>query len=89
MAEHDLDRILAALNQHHQRATYSAVAALLGRTPRHLMHCKPRLPDNSWVVSKATGRPSGYADEMIHPQLMDNATVIRTREELAAWLARQ
>ena len=87
MADHDLDGILAALNHHHQRATYSAVAALLGQTPRLLMHDKPREPGNSWVVSKATGRPSGYKDEMIHPQLMDSEVVLRTRDELATWLA--
>jgi len=38
----DLDQVLAALNQHHQRATYSAVAGLLDQSPRLLMRTRPR-----------------------------------------------
>jgi hypothetical protein len=75
------------LNHHQQRATYSAVAALLGQTPRLLMHGRPRAPDNSWIVSKTTGRPTGYADGDVHPQLTVNETVLTTRGELASWLA--
>jgi hypothetical protein len=84
---HDLDGVLAALHHHQQRATYSAVAALLGQTPRLLMHGRPRAQENSWIVSKTTGRPTGYADEDVHPQLTANETVLTTREELASWLA--
>ena len=84
---HNLDDIIAALNQHQQRATYSAVAAVVGQTPRLLMRGKPREAANSWIVSKTTGRPTGYADTDVHPQLTANAAVLRTREELTAWLA--
>ena len=87
MTTHHLDGILAALNQHHQRATYGAVAALLGQTPRLLMHGKPREQENSWIVSKTTGRPTGYADDDVHPRLTSNDAILRTREELATWLA--
>ena len=87
MRTHQLDDILSALNQHHQRATYSAVAALLGDTPRLLMHGRPREQGNSWIVAKDTGRPSGYAEADVHPELMANEKVLMTREELAAWLA--
>ena len=87
MPIHDLDAILAALNHHQQRATYSAVAALVDQTPRLLMHGRPRAPENSWIVSKTTGRPTGYADEVIHPELTANAAVLTTRNELADWLA--
>ena len=87
MTTHHLDGILTALDQHHQRATYSAVAALLGQTPRLLMHGKPRAQSNSWIVSKTTGRPTGYTDADVHPQLAANETILKTREELAAWLA--
>jgi hypothetical protein len=83
----DLDGVIAALNRHQQRATYSAVAALLGQTPRLLMHRQPRAQENSWVVSKSTGRPTGYADADIHPALSTNETVLCTREELVSWLA--
>jgi len=87
MPTHDLDAVLAALNRHQQRATYSAVAALLGQTPRLLMHGRPRAPENSWIVSKSTGRPTGYADGDIHPHLTTIETVLTTREDLASWLA--
>jgi hypothetical protein len=89
MSTHHLDGILTALNQHQQRATYSAVAALLGQTPRLLMHGKPREQGNSWIVSKTTGRPTGYADSDVHPQLAANETILKTREELADWLERR
>jgi hypothetical protein len=84
---HDLDGILAALNHHQQRATYSAVAALLGHTPRLLMHGRPRAAENSWIVSKTTGRPTGYADTDVHPKLTANEAILTTREELTSWLA--
>jgi hypothetical protein len=87
MTTHDLDGILAVLNHHRQRATYSAVAALLGQTPRLLMHKRARAPENSWIVSKTTGRPTGYPDSDVHPQLTVNETVLTTREELESWLA--
>ena len=69
MTTHDLDGILAALNHHRQRATYGAVAALVGQTPRLLMHGRPRAQANSWIVSKSSGRPTGYADADVHPEL--------------------
>ncbi|MGE5099542.1 MAG: hypothetical protein ACM3SX_06110 [Deltaproteobacteria bacterium] len=87
MTAYDLDGILAALNSHQQRATYSAVAALVGQTPRLLMHGKPREQGNSWIVSKTTGRPTGYVDADVHPHLTAQDTILTTREELAAWLA--
>lgn len=87
MTAYDLDGILAALNSHQQRATYSAVAALVGQTPRLLMHGKAREQSNSWIVSKTTGRPTGYADADVHPQLTTQETILTTREELATWLA--
>ena len=82
-----LDAVLAALHQHQQRATYSAVAALLGQTPRLLMHGQPRAPENSWIVSKHNGRPTGYRDADIHPELTANEMILTTREELTTWLA--
>jgi hypothetical protein len=84
---YDLDGILAALNSHQQRATYGAVAALVGRTPRLLMHGRAREQGNSWIVSKTTGRPTGYVDADVHPQLAAHETILNTREELADWLA--
>jgi len=84
---HNFDGVIAALNRHQQRATYSAVAALVDQSPRLLMYKRPRTQETSWVVSKATGRPTGYDDADVHPQLTVNETVLSTREELEAWLA--
>jgi hypothetical protein len=84
---YDLDGVIAALNQHRQRATYSAVAAMLGQSPRLLMHGHPRAQENSWIVSKSTGRPTGYADTDVHPELTANDAVLTTREQLSVWLA--
>jgi hypothetical protein len=86
MTRIDLDLVLAALNQHQQRATYGAVAALVGQTPRTLMRTRPRERANSWVVSKTTGKPTGYGDGDVHPELTANAQVLQTEDELAAWL---
>ena len=83
----DLEGIIAALNRHQQRATYSAVAAFLGQSPRLLMHKQPRVQENSWIVSKNTGRPTGYPDADVHPSLTANEAVLTTREELESWLA--
>ena len=88
MHTHDLDGILSALNQHQQRATYSAVAALVGESPRLLMHGRTREQGNSWIVSKNTGRPTGYSDADIHPRLTANETILATREELEGWLGK-
>ena len=86
MAQHTLDDILSALDSHQQRATYSAVASLLDRTPRMLMRGRDRAPSNSWIVSKTTGRPTGYTDENVHPRLLSNDRVLGSREELSTWL---
>ena len=87
MSTQDLDGILAALDHHQQRATYSAVAALLGRSPRLLMNGRTRERGSSWIVSKSTGKPTGYADTDLHPQLTATENILSTREELATWLA--
>ncbi len=86
MAAHQLEDILTALGTHHQRATYTAVAELVGTTPRLLMRGKPRGPDNSWIVSKSTGKPTGYAAADVHPQLTAVETVLTTAGDLEAWL---
>ena len=65
------------------------IAAVLDQAPRMLMRGKPRAPSNCWIVSETTGRPTGYADADLHPELMSNEAVLKTREELAAWLASQ
>ena len=84
--DHDIGRIVEVLERHRQRATYGAVAGLLGLSPRSLMHGQDKKPRNSWVVSSATKRPSGYTEEQVHPQLQAHPNVLSTSAALAAWL---
>ncbi len=82
-----LDHVLATLEQTRQRATYGAVARLLGKPPRALMRGRERGPRHSWVVSRSNGLPTGYDESLLHPELALNAHVIDSREELESWIA--
>lgn len=86
MIDPRMDQILDALDASCQRATYGAVAALLGTAPRTLMSGRARDPRHSWVVSRKTGQPTGYSPDEVHPRLLENARVLGGREELEQWL---
>lgn len=81
-----VDAVIEVLARHSQRATYGAVGGLIGFPAQSVMSGKPKTPRNSWVVSKATGRPTGYLASETHPALEQNPDVISTPEALAAWL---
>ena len=81
-----MDQILDALHDHHQRATYGAVAAVLGTAPRTLMKGRERDARHSWVVSRKTGEPTGYEPGQMHPEFVRSDRVIETRDELEKWL---
>ena len=81
-----IDAIVDVLNQHHQRATYGAVAELLGRPSRNLMSECPKNKRYSWIVSQKDGMPSGYSSFQKHPSLMENEDILSTRDELVEWL---
>lgn len=81
-----LTEILFALQDARQRATYGAVAGALGAVPYFLMSGRPRDPLHSWVVSKASGRPTHYPDDAVHPDLLVRDRVIDTASDLEAWL---
>jgi hypothetical protein len=83
---HSLDEIVEQLDRHHQRATYGAVAALVGQAPRSLMKGRQRAPRYCWVVSSTSSLPTGYADEEKHPALEERTEVLTTREALLNWL---
>jgi hypothetical protein len=89
MAENNMDQILDRLNDAHQRATYGAVAAVVGSAPRTLMTGRERDLRHSWVVSRKSGQPTGYEADQVHPDLMRSERVLETREELERWLAMQ
>ena len=92
----NLDSIVTRLNDRKQRATYGAVAGLLGVMPRGLMTGRPRSPKYSWVVAKTgtrRGWPTDYTNEQIHPdclrQILDGLGMpISDPESLRLWLSR-
>ncbi|MEO8032404.1 MAG: hypothetical protein ABJC74_04165 [Gemmatimonadota bacterium] len=81
-----LKNTLELLNKFHQRATYGAVAELVGRTPQTVLQGCPRNWLHSWVVNQQTGEPSGYPSGKVHPSLGEHSEILRTGEALAAWL---
>src|SRR5437764_10355085 len=66
-----VDGIIHQLDAHKQRATYKAVAELVGVLPRGLMSGRPRTPRFSWVVAASSGLesrrgfPTGYSVNQI------------------------
>jgi len=82
-----LDQVLDALEAHRQRATYGAVAGLLGKSPRTLMQGRERDMRHSWVVRRETGQPTGYDATLLHPELRARDEIFQTKEELSSWLA--
>ena len=82
-----LDRIVDLLDQHGQRATYGAVARLVGHSPRSLLKGRDRGRRYSWIVNRETGLPSGYAEDQIDPRLPASGPVLVNHDELQAWLA--
>jgi len=73
-----LDDILDQLNKRKQRATYGAVAGILGVSPQGVMGGRQPSHRDSWVVAAKTdskrmsrrGWPTGYKDEEIHPECL-------------------
>jgi hypothetical protein len=81
-----LDVIAERLEQHGQRATYGAVARLLGRSPRALLKGRDRAPRFSWIVNRTTGLPTGYPVEQIDPRVPESGAVLCSDAELREWL---
>ncbi len=83
---HSQKAILTLLAKHHQRATYGALAALLGKTPRSLLAGCPRDYLHCWVVNQETGQPTAYPAGMIHPALEECPEILGSAEALLEWL---
>jgi hypothetical protein len=86
-----LDEIVAQLGKRKQRATYGAVAGLVGGAPIGVMNGRARCPQYSWVVAKRTGSPTGYAERQIDPDCLSqiregSPKVIDNADELKRWL---
>ncbi len=75
--------VLCALDRLRQRATYGAVAGHLGRgNYRNVMQGHALSTLHSWVVSKKTRLPTGYAPSERHPRLESNREVFTTSPAL-------
>jgi|SRR5579883_2949822 len=92
-----LDGIIHRLEAHQQRATYKAVAELVGVLPRGLMSGRPKTPKDSWVVAGTSGSdsrrgfPTGYSVNQIHPACYRQITegydnIIDSADVLREWL---
>jgi hypothetical protein len=81
-----LDEILDVLDRFHQRASYGAVAGLVGAIPRAVMAGRPRDWRHSWVVNEETGRPTSFSPPSIHPAIAERSEIIVRSDELNKWL---
>ena len=81
-----LTPLLYRLQDLRQRATYGAVAGVLDRPAWFLMKGRPRDPLHSWVVNARTGRPTGYAEDAVHPDLLARDHVVGSADALRALL---
>jgi hypothetical protein len=78
-----LAEIIRFLNHEKVRATYGAVAKVLGLVPRTMgAKLGPRCIEASWIVSTATGLPIDYGEDEMHPALLQKLEVIATGPEL-------
>jgi hypothetical protein len=84
----NLDQVLDLLNKHHQRATYGAVAAVVGGHAQSVLQGRDRDWRHSWVVNRESGLPTKYPKGMIHPSIEHHERILSTGEELRAWLER-
>ncbi len=82
-----VENILAALNSHKVRATYSAVGELLGILAQSVgVLLGQNRPYASWVVSRGTKSPTGYSLDHYHRDLYLHSKVIDSASELEALL---
>jgi hypothetical protein len=87
-----LDEILRFLNDAKVRATYGAVAEVLGVPQRSMgTRLEPRRPETSWIVSAENGLPTDYSQDEWHPELLSSGEIITKGTvlvlRLSAWKA--
>ena len=72
------DCIIQTLDRQRQRATYGALAIIVGEIPNAVMAGREPCETDSWIVAVRTvaatgarrGWPTGYADGEIHPDCL-------------------
>jgi hypothetical protein len=83
-----LDEVLRFLNDEQIRATYAAVAEVVGVVPRALAtHLGPRRPEASWIVSAENGLPTDYDQTEWHPALLSRGEIITSGRALIMRMA--
>jgi alkylated DNA nucleotide flippase Atl1 len=83
-----LDDVIAFLNAERVRATYGAVAEVVGVPARSLgALLGERRREASWIVNASTGLPTDYTPDDTHPELLSSGDVIATGRELLLRLA--
>jgi hypothetical protein len=87
-----LPEILAFLNAAELRATSRAVGDLIGVSPIAMGRALgPHTVEASWIVSAATGLPTDYRKDEMHPSLLRTDEIIDTGTGLimrmTAWKA--
>ncbi len=81
-----VDTILDQLDRFHQRATYGAVALVVGSSARSLMSGRTREARSSWIVSQKGGLPTGYGADQVHPEINARAEILSSVDRLRSWL---
>ena len=83
MIDPRLAEILRFLNETEGRATYEAVAEIVGGIPQSIGgRLGVRRIEASWVVNASSGTPSGYAANQLHPSLIKRSEIISSGVEL-------
>jgi hypothetical protein len=84
---YSIDEIVDILSAYSQRATYGAVAAVVGRSPRGLMQGRTRSARDSWIVNSSTGLPTNYPPDLVDPRITERKAILSSAEELGSWLS--
>ena len=81
-----LESIVDLLQRKNIRATYGAVAGVLGGISQGVMMGREISQRNSWIVSAETGLPTGYQQSQMHPNLLRLPIVLKTGPKLQKFL---
>lgn len=85
-----LEEILEFLNREQVRATYGAVAEVLGVIPRSMgTRLGLRRPEASWIVSGFSGVPTDYSQDECHPALLSQAEIISSGRALVLRMSKR
>lgn len=89
-----INDVLGLLDAMKNRATYSAVATVLGIEPKEVGGLLGgRRPETSWIVRNDTKLPTGYSEKQRHPDLYQSEKILNDGNELESllieWRAQQ